>query len=303
MPESHDLPGPRRLPAGHDQPLATHRGVEWAPLQPVGQPRGSHGVGSILRSGNQGQAQRLEPGLRPGGDRRVSSPGPLATLVPQQPDPKLEAEEDAHGRRPGGLAFLRPAARLGEIPVGARHASSFRRRPRARADDRNRDSRRPHPRLLAGAHHQVDPPGVHLELDRPQPADPVDHHQRIAGRGVHRRCQLTKRVRDAGGGLVVGQQHRAVGLRARQVLRQGSGIRGRSPVGLEAGDICSKRARDLGEAVTEGADRHHQHPVSRRQGVDDGRLHGTTPRTGQEEHIGLLSSNQGPDPRGDLVRA
>ena len=92
------------------------------------------------------------------------------------------------------------------------------------------------------------------------------------------RGQLGDRVHDAGRRLVVGQQDGPVaGRRARSSLADHRRIGGLAPLDLDLGDVGAVGPGDLGEPVAERADRHAEHAVARRQGVDDRRLEAAGP--------------------------
>ena len=116
--------------------------------------------------------------------------------------------------------------------------------PRAFADRGDRDARRCHPCLLAGADHEVDAPGVHLERHRAESADAVDDDERLARRAADDLGQLAQRVGDAGRGLVVGDEDRAVRLGAGQTVAQRRRVGGGAPLDLEAVDGCAEGGRD-----------------------------------------------------------
>ena len=184
---------------------------------PSGQPGGGDRRRAVVRGGHEPQPEGLQAGTDRGGDARVAGPGPLAALGAQPLDADAQAVEDGDRRRPWRLALAGPLARLGEVPVDARHRRGLAGGDGPRAERRDRDPRRGHPRLLAGADHEIHAPAVHLERHGAEPADAVDDQQRLAGGAAHDLRELPQRVRDAGRGLVVGDQDGAVRIAAVQV--------------------------------------------------------------------------------------
>ena len=114
--------------------------------------------------------------------------------------------------------------------------------------------------------------------------------ERLAGRGAHGGRQLAQWVRNAGRGLVVRQQHRAVRSFAGQVRGQAVRVGGGAPCEVEAVDRGAEDLGDLRESVAEGSDRDSQHPVAGGEDVDHRGLERAGSRTGEQEHLAI-----GPD--------
>ena len=212
------------------------------PVQALRQPGGGDGGGPMLGACATRRSPRPS---RPAWDPAAiaswrahvrSRPSSIRRRTPTR-RPYSTATAGVHGVCPFS-AHLRASAKL---PVDARHPGRRLGLLRAGADGGDGDAGRGHPRLLAGADHQVDAPGVHLEGHGAQAADAVDDDQRVARRGVHRRDQLAERVGDAGRGLVMGQQHRPVRRLAGQVRRERSRVGSFAPLDLEAIDVWRRR--------------------------------------------------------------
>jgi hypothetical protein len=95
-----------------------------------------------------------------------------------------------------------------------------------------------------------------------QAADAVDEDERLPWRRSHGLDELAERVRHAGRGFIVREQHGAVRLTVGQALPQRGGISGLAPRDLHALDLRAERLGDRREPIAKGADRHGQHPVT-----------------------------------------
>jgi hypothetical protein len=97
--------------------------------------------------------------------------------------------------------------------------------------------------------------------------------------------QRGERVRDAGRGLVVGQEHDA-GVRVRgQHRRQVGGIHGLAPLRLQPDDVRAVGGRHAGEALAEVAAQRGHDLVTGRHQVGDRRLQAAAAGGGHHEEV------------------
>ncbi|GBD31050.1 hypothetical protein HRbin32_02167 [bacterium HR32] len=266
-----------------------------------------------FRRPHRGYGPRGPPGVRHRAQpqRFHACPGGLAepavplvhrrqALLLQQPQGLLQAEEHGHRGREGRLRQRRPQ-RLGQqphIPVVPGHPGLLVRLPRPRARTQEAHPRRAAQRLLRRRHHHVQPQAVHLYGDGSERAHRVHEQQGgVVAAGLGQRLQV---VLDAGGGLVVREQHRPVRLLAQlrlQPLRRDP----LAPLHLHPGDLRAVGLGDAREAVAERPARERQDLVPGRQGVHHRSFQDPRPRARVGQH-GLPGSVQHRDPVQDVAQ-
>ena len=127
-----------------------------------------------------------------------------------------------------------------------------------------------HQPLLAAAHHHVDAPFVHPQVDAGQRGDGVHQQQRRVLRRVQRRAHLVQRQEHAGGGLVVDGADRLDLMRRvgfEQGLQRGH-VDAHAPVAPKGAHVQPEVQRHAAPRLGEIAGLQDQHGVAGRQHVD-----------------------------------
>ena len=234
--------------------------------------RCGHGLRGDVRVGEQLEAERGQAGPCGGRTGLVAGEDRRGALLGHQPQALVDLVDDRDGRRERRLTGRVALAMRLEVEIEARHRRALHRGPGPRRGRDHGQARRRHPGLLRAGDHDVHAPGVHLERHGPETRDAVDEDERVGRLLADGRGELADRVHHPGRGLVVGQQH---GLHARhgpELLADLVGGRRVAPLRIELRHVRAVDPGDLGEPVTERADRHAEHLVARRQRVDDSRL-------------------------------
>ena len=224
----------------------------------------------------------------------------LDALGEQPLERDVERVEDRDRGRPGRLALREEVSRAAEVEVEARHLRLIERLPASRPDRDHRQAGRHHPPLLRAGGDDVQVPGVDGAGERPEAADGVDEDEHVRPRstaGVRERLQV---VRDAGGGLVVGEEHGAI-LVLLQLPRDRLRLRCGTPLEAQPLHVRAVGLRDGGEAVAECADRDAQHAVAGRERVHDHCLHRAGARGAEDEHV-VFGLEERLQPIGDALQ-
>ncbi len=269
MAEPEDLAGQLALAAGQDQAAPLELAVERLPVEVVGNEGGRDRLRGVGRVGEELEAERLETGARCRRARLVAGEDVLGALEAHQPDALVDLVDHGDGRRPRRLTGRVAVAMGTQVEVDPRHGRGLHRGPGALRGRDHGQTRRGHEGLLRAGHDDVDAPRVHLERDGAQAGHAVDEDERLGTLLPDRRRQLGDRVHDAGRRLVVGQQHGLDGRDRTEAFADLVRRRGIPPLGIELGHVRPVGRGDLGEPVTERADRDAEHAVAGRQRVDD----------------------------------
>ena len=210
-------------------------------------------------------------------------------LLAQQRQSFTQAEQQVGRRRIGKEPGLVRAQHLLPAPIGACHAAGARRRPRPLRHRIQAKTRRQHQSLLRAGNRHVHAPLVVAVVDRPKRGDRIHHQKRRMAARPQRPTHLPDAARHTARGLVVHHHHRLDGARA--VLRKPRLDVGRiDPVPPVAGnklDVELQPLRHRPPQRGEVAGLVHQHPIARRQRIDDRRLPGSRARRGKDDHRAL----------------
>jgi len=285
MADAEDLPlqpaeaGAERHVEPFEDDLPEHVGVA-----PLGHDdRGQHAA--VLRGvgGDDVEAPRLHRGARGAAEALVACDDGVEPLFPQHGERLAQAIEDVGRRRVGEEAGRVVAQHRLPVPVGARQLRALRGGERLVADGVEADARRQHQPFLRAADGDVDAPCLVPVFDRAERGDGVDEQQRRVARRVDLLPDLGDAAHHARGRLVVddadgldlvlavvgepGEDHGRVGAPA--------------PVALDPVDLQAHPRRDVFPQRGEVAGLEHQHPVARRQRVDERGL----PRAGARPRV------------------
>ena len=156
--------------------------------------------------------------------------------------------------------------------------------PGARAHGHQGHAERRRQALLRARHVEVHAPLVGADVEPGDRRHGVEHEERPDR--ARKRADLGRRIRGAGGGLVV---HEGDGLRpyALGLPGQAVHVQARAPLDRELGGIGADAAHDLAHEQAEGAGTHHQHAVARLDHRERARLERGPSRARHDEDLAL----------------
>ena len=290
VPQPEDLARQLALTTGQHDASPLDLGVERLPVQVIGDMGGRDRQRGDRCVGEQVEPEGAQTGARGGRARLVSGEHRVLAFEAHQSQALVDLVDDRDRRCPRGLTVGVTVAMGPQVEVEARHGRPFHGVPRAWRGGDHRQARCRHPRLLGSGDDHVHAPGVHLEGNRSEAGDAVDEDEGIRRLGPDRRGQVGDRVHDPGGRLVMRQQDGlGVGRRA-QDLAHFVGRRGVAPFSLDLGHVRAVGRRDLGEAVSERADRDAHDTIARRQRVHDSGFQAA--RAGARQHRDIVRASR-----------
>ena len=199
------------------------------------------------------------------------------------PQPVQQRQRRRVGEVAGGVGLLHVA----EVEEHPRQLGRVVERGRLRAHGHDAEAGGQHEALLRAGHGAVDAPLVHPEVDAADRAHAV-HHEERGMLGVVQRLPDPGHVAgDAGGGLVVGEEHGLdlVRLVGREGLLVALDRRALTPLGVEHVDLEAEPLGHVDPEMAEHAEARREHPVARAKGVGERGL--PRARAAGREDVGL----------------
>ena len=250
----------------------------------VGRPR----MGRGHRPGPHRRVRQVQPHRPAGGPDAKGRPDRRRQHLVPPPDIPDPLRPDHVKRDPQAVKVMRRCRPVEVMPVFLRvrprppvpvtrdAARPFPRPVGAVVEEDKAHPRRHHQPLLAGRHHHVDAPGVHLEPVAAQRRDAVRHQKRGMPHPVQRRPQPRHVVPDRRGRVHMHRQHRAdAALRVgSQPLLDPPQIPGPVRPEVDDLDLRPQPARHLAPAMPEPPRRRDKHKVAPRQHIRQRRLPG-----------------------------
>ena len=141
---------------------------------------------AVLVGREELEPHRLDPFAARAAEAEVPLERRLEALLEDEAERDVQAADQRHGRREGGVELRLRLAHALPVEVVAGQAGAGRSLPRGLGDGDDGEPGRGHQRLLRAGDDHVHPPRVGLERDGAQARDRVADDERVAGRG--RQC-------------------------------------------------------------------------------------------------------------------